>query len=58
MFASNADAVERDGLNALASGKAVKISGLMNWVMAQSNRLSPLFAVRKIAGALQKSRGR
>jgi uncharacterized protein len=53
-FAGDADAVVRDGLNALQSNQAVKISGVVNWLMMQSNRVSPRFAVRKIAGSMQR----
>jgi uncharacterized protein len=53
-FAGDADAVVRDGLYALRSNKAVKISGFVNWLMMQSNRVSPRFVVRKIAGAMQR----
>ncbi len=56
IFAGDAEAVERDGLAGLASNKAVNISGAVNWIMAQSNRMSPRFAVRRIAGSLQKSK--
>jgi uncharacterized protein len=56
MFAGKPDAVERHGLAALKANKAVKISGLMNWVIAQSMRFTPRFLGRQIAGALQKGR--
>lgn len=56
-FASEADAVVRDGLAALAGNQAVRISGAANLLMAQSIRLTPRFLARRLAGALQKTRG-
>lgn len=55
-FASDADAVVRDGLKALAGNQAVRISGAANALMAESIRLTPRFLARRIAGALQKGR--
>jgi uncharacterized protein len=55
-IAGSADAVERDGLAALAANRAVKVSGLGNLLLAQSGRFSPRFLTRKIAGLLQRRR--
>ena len=55
-FASDADAVVRDGLAALAGNQAVRISGVANMLMAESIRLTPRSLARRLAGALQKSR--
>ena len=55
-FASDADAVVRDGLKALAGNQAVRISGAANTLMAESIRLTPRFLARRIAGAMQKGR--
>ena len=55
-FASDPDAVVSDGLAALASNQAVKVSGAVNSLMASSIRLTPRFLARRIAGALQKTR--
>jgi hypothetical protein len=50
-------AVVRDGLSALKAGQAVKVSGLMNTLMADATRFTPRVFARRIAGALQKGRG-
>lgn len=55
-FAGDAAAVVRDGLRAVEAGQAVRVSGAMNRVMAESNRFAPRAMVRKLAGALQKTR--
>lgn len=55
-FASNADAVVKDGLKALAGNQAVRISGAANTLMAESIRLTPRFLARRIVGALQRTR--
>jgi len=55
-FASDPEGVVKDGLKALAANKAVKISGAMNGVMAESIRLTPRGMARRIAGSLQKAR--
>jgi uncharacterized protein len=55
-FASDSAAVVRDGLAALDGNQAVKVSGLMNVVMAESIRLTPRIIARRLAGSLQKSR--
>jgi short-subunit dehydrogenase len=54
---SSADAVVRDGLRALASNQAVRISGAANLAMAESIRLTPRVLARRLVGALQRSRG-
>lgn len=56
-FASDPQAVIRDGLSALKAGQAVKVSGLMNTLMADGIRFTPRVFARRIAGALQKVRG-
>ncbi|NNM76995.1 SDR family oxidoreductase [Sphingomonas sp. ID1715] len=55
-FASSSDAVVRDGLAALESNAAVKVSGVMNAIMAESIRFTPRLLARRIAGGLQKTR--
>lgn len=55
-FASNADAVVRDGLAALEHNQAVKVSGALNAIMAESIRFTPRALARRIAGGLQKTR--
>jgi hypothetical protein len=55
-LASGPDAVVRDGLAALKGNQAVKISGAMNAVMAESIRFTPRALARRIAGSLQKAR--
>lgn len=55
-FASDADAVVKDGLKALADNQAVRISGAANMLMAEGIRLTPRFLARRIAGALQRTR--
>ena len=55
-FASDPDAVVRDGLRALKANKAVEVSGAMNSVMAGSIRFTPRGLARTIAGSLQKAR--
>jgi uncharacterized protein len=55
-LASDSAAVVRDGLAALDGNQAVKVSGMMNAVMAGSIRLTPRGIARKLAGSLQKAR--
>lgn len=55
-FASDPETVVRDGLKALATNQAVRISGMANTLMAGSIRLTPRGLARRIAGSLQKSR--
>lgn len=55
-FASGPEAVVRDGLAALKSNQAVKVSGALNAVMAESIRLTPRALARKLAGSMQKAR--
>lgn len=55
-FASDANAVARDGLAALRANRAVKVSGVLNAVMAGSIRFTPRGLARRIAGSLQKAR--
>lgn len=55
-FASDADAVVKDGLKALANNQAVRISGAANTLMAEGVRLTPRFLARRIVGALQRTR--
>jgi uncharacterized protein len=55
-FASDSAAVVRDGLAALDGNQAVKVSGMMNAVMAGSIRATPRGIARKVAGSLQKAR--
>ncbi len=49
--------VVRDGLAALAVNRAVKVSGAMNTVIAQSARITPRSIARKITARIQKARG-
>ena len=56
MFASDADAVVKDGLRALKANKAVEVSGAMNSLMAGSIRFTPRGLARAMAGSLQKAR--
>ncbi len=55
-MASGPDAVVRDGLAALDANQAVKISGAMNTILAETVRLTPRGLARRIAGGLQKAR--
>ncbi len=55
-FASDADSVVRDGLAALEANTAVKVSGALNMMMAESIRLTPRGLARRLAGGLQKRR--
>jgi short-subunit dehydrogenase len=56
-FASAPERVVEDGLRALAGNRAVKVSGVMNGILAGSIRFTPRWLARRIAGSLQKSRG-
>lgn len=47
--------VATTGYQTLMKGRATKVHGFMNWMGVQSQRLSPRFAVRQIAGKLIKS---
>lgn len=55
-FATAPDAVVRDGLAAMRANTAVKVSGAMNLMMAESIRLTPRVLARRLAGGLQKRR--
>ena len=55
-FAGAPEAVVRDGLAALEHNQAVKISGVINSIMAESIRFTPRLLARRIAGGLQKTR--
>lgn len=55
-MASDADGVVRDGLAALNAGRAVKVSGAMNALVADATRFTPRVITRKLAGSLQKAR--
>lgn len=55
-FAGGPEAVIRDGLAALKANQAVKISGAMNFLMAESIRFAPRGMVRRLAHQLQKGR--
>lgn len=55
-FATDPAAVVRDGLAALDSNQAVKVSGVMNAVMAESLRFTPRLLARRLAGSMQKVR--
>lgn len=50
------DQVARVGLRALAAGKSYVISGLANYLMAHSERLTPRRMVTRIAGSLFRPR--
>jgi short-subunit dehydrogenase len=50
------DKVIEDGLKALASNKAVVVSGALNATVAASIRITPRPIARRIAGSLQKAR--
>ena len=56
-LAADPEGVIRDGLAALKANKAVKVSGALNAVMAESIRLTPRGVARTIVGGLQKRRG-
>lgn len=55
-FAGDAEAVVRDGLAAVEAGQAVRVSGALNRMVAESTRLAPRALVRWMAGSLQKTR--
>ena len=55
-FAVEPEAVVRDGLRALATNRAVRVSGAANAIAAGSIRFTPRGLARRIAGSLQKSR--
>ncbi len=55
-FAASADQVVRDGLTALEHNQAVKVSGALNLMMAESIRFTPRGLARRIAGGMQKAR--
>lgn len=55
-FAAPADQVVADGIAALDSNRAVKVSGLMNATVAASVRFTPRWLVRRVAAAIQRSR--
>ncbi|HEX8535214.1 MAG TPA: SDR family oxidoreductase [Allosphingosinicella sp.] len=56
-FAADASSVVAAGLSGLARHKAVVIPGLTNKISAQSNRLMPRAAMRRIVAALKLSGG-
>ncbi len=51
-----AEKVARVGLRALAAGKSYVISGMGNYLMAQSERLTPRRMVTRIAGSMFRPR--
>ena len=53
---TSAEAVVRDGIAALDANSAVKVSGAMNALIAQSARITPRGIARRITGAIQKAR--
>lgn len=57
-FAAPMEGVVRDGLAALDNNQAVKVSGVLNLMMAESIRLAPRAFARKLAGSLQQARQR
>ncbi|WP_375429585.1 SDR family NAD(P)-dependent oxidoreductase [uncultured Sphingomonas sp.] len=54
---ADADAVVRDGLAAVRANSAVKVSGTINTLMADSVRFLPRILARKVTGTIQKRRG-
>ncbi|MGO9449922.1 MAG: SDR family NAD(P)-dependent oxidoreductase [Candidatus Binataceae bacterium] len=48
----DAATVVRQAIDAAGRGKAVKINGVVNLIMAESNRFAPRSLVRRIAGAM------
>ena len=53
----DAPTVVRQGIDAAKRGKSVKINGVINAVMAQSNRFAPRSLARRIAGAMFRGDG-
>lgn len=56
-IAGDPNGVVSDGLAALDAGRAVKVSGLMNTLTADTARFLPRILARRITGAIQKARG-
>jgi short-subunit dehydrogenase len=54
MGSMDARTVAEDGYRALMAGKPVMISGLKNWLVAQSVRFSPRSMVTAIARKIQE----
>jgi len=55
-MATSPDQVVRDGIAALDANAAVKVSGAINAILAQSTRITPRAIARWAAGAMQKAR--
>lgn len=55
-FAGNPDKVVADGLAALKANRAVKVSGMLNRMMAGAIRLTPRGIARRLSGAMQRVR--
>lgn len=55
-FAGNPDKVVADGLAALKANRAVKVSGMLNRMMAGVIRLTPRGLARRLSGAMQRVR--
>ena len=55
-FAGNPDKVVADGLAALKANRAVKVSGMLNGMMAGAIRLTPRGIARHLSGAMQRVR--
>ncbi|MBK8012247.1 MAG: SDR family oxidoreductase [Deltaproteobacteria bacterium] len=53
-FFESADAVARTGLAAFRAGRTVQVSGAMNWVGAQGQRLLPRKTLARISGRILK----
>ena len=55
-MAGPAEKVVADGLKALDSNRAVRVSGMLNATIASSIRFTPRPLARRIAGELQRAR--
>lgn len=55
-FAAPPGKVVRDGLKALKANRAVKVSGLLNAVMAGSIRFTPRAVIRRVVASVQRGR--
>ncbi len=53
-LAMQSSAVAETGYGAMMAGRALAVAGWRNWLLVQSNRISPRSVVRRIVASLQK----
>jgi short-subunit dehydrogenase len=57
MFFADSHACAQRGITGMMRGQTIIIDGWLNWLLAQSGRIMPRFAVRTVAGMINGSAG-